>query len=163
MMEKSRNINVNIGLNENVREEISKALNAYLSNLQVLYAKLHNLHWNVEGQNFFKIHEKLEEFYEATSEQIDEVAERILSLGYRPLVKLSEYPENSDLKEIESRAYDGSEALEIVLEDFATLINETRKVIKLAQEKGDEGTADMLIGYLKEYEKNSWMLRAMLS
>ncbi|RAO99875.1 hypothetical protein PW5551_01150 [Petrotoga sp. 9PW.55.5.1] len=154
---------MNIGLNEKAREEISKSLNSYLSNLQVLHAKLHNLHWNVEGQNFFKIHEKLEEFYDTTSEQIDEVAERILSLGYRPLVKLNEYANNSNLKEIESKAYDGLEALEIVLEDFYTLINETRNLIKLAQEHSDESTADMLIGYLKEYEKNSWMIRATLS
>jgi starvation-inducible DNA-binding protein len=162
-MEKAGRLEVKISLDEKARETLSKELNSYLSNLQVLYAKFHNLHWNVEGRNFFKIHEKLEEFYDYVSDQIDEIAERILTLGYRPLVKLSDYVQNATLKEIESKRYDIEESLNIILNDFSELIEQLRKIIKLAQEYGDEGTADILIGSLKEFEKNSWMLRATLS
>ncbi|HOB16971.1 MAG TPA: Dps family protein [Defluviitoga sp.] len=162
-MDKAGKIEVKISLDEKVRETISKELNAYLSNLQIFYAKLHNLHWNVEGRNFFKIHEKLEEFYDYISDQIDEIAERILTLGYRPLVKLSDYVQNATLKEIDSKSYGIEESLNIVLNDFSELVGQLRKIIKLAQEYGDEGTADILIGSIKEFEKNSWMLRATLS
>ncbi|HHV01487.1 MAG: DNA starvation/stationary phase protection protein [Defluviitoga tunisiensis] len=162
-MNKAGKIEVNIYLDEKARETISRELNLYLSNLQVFYAKLHNLHWNVEGRNFFKVHEKLEEYYDYVSDHIDEIAERILTLGYRPLVKLSDYAQNATLKEIDSKRYDVEESLNIVLKDFSELIGQLRNIIKLAQEYGDEGTADILIGSLKEFEKDSWMLRATLS
>jgi len=101
--------------------------------------------------------------YDYVSDHIDEIAERILTLGYRPLVKLSDYAQNATLKEIDSKRYDVEESLNIVLKDFSELIGQLRNIIKLAQEYGDEGTADILIGSLKEFEKDSWMLRATLS
>ncbi len=78
-------------------------------------------------------------------------------------MKLSDYAQNATLKEIDSKRYDVEESLNIVLKDFSELIGQLRNIIKLAQEYGDEGTADILIGSLKEFEKDSWMLRATLS
>ena len=60
--------------------------------------KLHNLHWNVQGQQFFGIHEKLEEFYDATAEELDAIAERVLTLGHRPFSSMADYLKAAELK-----------------------------------------------------------------
>ena len=65
-----------------VMEEIIKSLNEFLSDLEIFNVKLQNYHWNVIGKGFFITHGKLEEYYDEIREQIDEVAEPILSLGY---------------------------------------------------------------------------------
>ena len=43
-------------------EEIINNLNKMLCDLAVFYRKLQNYHWNIEGKDFFIIHEKLEEY-----------------------------------------------------------------------------------------------------
>ena len=73
-------------------------LNLYLANLNVLYRKVQNYHWNIVGTAFFSVHAKLEEYYDALNEQIDDVAERILSIGGRPLGTLKDYLAVSTIK-----------------------------------------------------------------
>ena len=73
-----------IGLDNNKVEGIVKSLNDYLANLNLLYVKLHNLHWNVQGHSFFQLHAVFEGYYEGVAKSLDEVAERILTLGGRP-------------------------------------------------------------------------------
>ncbi|MFP4377769.1 MAG: Dps family protein [Spirochaetales bacterium] len=149
-----------IGLQDEGVESIVRHLNGYLSDLNVLYAKLHNFHWNVEGQAFFPLHEVLQERYEALAEEIDEVAERVLKLGHRPLTKLNDYVKNAQLEEAESRAYTSREIAEHMCSDLATLIESLRETIEVAQEHGDEGTADDAIAMLKDKEKQLWMFDA---
>ena len=78
-------------------------LNLYLINLNVLYRKVQNYHWNVAGKGFFTIHSKLEEFYDDLNGQIDDVAERILSIGGRPYGTLKDYLELTTIKEAENK------------------------------------------------------------
>ena len=78
-------------------------LNLYLVNLNVLYRKVQNYHWNVVGKGFFTIHSKLEEFYDDLNGQIDDVAERILSIGGRPYGTLKDYLELTTIKEAENK------------------------------------------------------------
>ena len=81
-------------------------LNLYLVNLNVLYRKVQNYHWNVVGKGFFTIHSKLEEFYDDLNGQIDDVAERILSIGGRPYGTLKDYLELTTIKEAENKEID---------------------------------------------------------
>ena len=154
---------INIGLEKQGREEVAEVLNKYLANLHVLYTKLHNFHWNIEGKNFFQIHAKLEELYDATAEEIDEVAERVLTLGLRPLASMKDYLEVATIKEVESVGIQSEAVLRSVLEDFSTLIKDLREGIEIAGKHGDEVSTDMMIVALENYEKTSWMLRATLS
>jgi len=154
---------INIGLEKQGREEVAEVLNKYLANLHVLYTKLHNFHWNIEGKNFFQIHAKLEELYDATAEEIDEVAERVLTLGLRPLASMKDYLEVATIKEVESVGIKSEAVLRSVLEDFSTLIKDLREGIEIAGKHGDEVSTDMMIVALENYEKTSWMLRATLS
>ena len=154
---------INIGLEKEGREEVAKVLNKYLANLHVLYTKLHNYHWNVEGKNFFQIHGKLEEIYDGTAVEIDEVAERILTIGVRPAASMKEYLELATLEEAESVGIQGKSIIEVLLADFTALIKDLREGIEIAGKHGDEVSVDLMIGALENYEKTSWMLRAFLT
>jgi starvation-inducible DNA-binding protein len=149
-----------VGLEGAGVDEIVNHLNGYLADLHVFYAKLHNFHWNVEGQAFFPLHEVLQERYEALAEEIDEVAERVLKLGRRPLTKLADFVRHAQLEEAESRGYSGQEVAEEICSDLSTLIDGLRETIEVSQEHGDEGTADDAIAMLKDKEKQLWMFDA---
>ncbi|MFP4430637.1 MAG: Dps family protein [Spirochaetaceae bacterium] len=150
----------NVGLNDAATEAISDKLNQYLGNLHVLYTKLHNFHWNIEGGSFYTLHEELQAMYEAVAAEIDEVAERVLKIGRRPLARMADYLEVATLKEIDSNAYTGQEIADHLISDLQVLITQLRETITLAQDHGDEGTADDAIAFLKEREKAVWMLTA---
>jgi starvation-inducible DNA-binding protein len=149
-----------VGLNPDATDKVAGGLNRYLSEIHVLYAKLHNFHWNLEGDSFFPLHEQLQEFYEALAEEIDDVAERALKIGHRPLTKLSDYAEAAHMEEAESRAYSREEVTSTLIRDYRSVVMVLRDLIKMAQEHGDEGTADDAIGWLKDKEKKIWMLTA---
>ena len=80
-------------------EKIIQNLNEFLSDLEVMSVKLQNYHWNVRGRNFFVIHEKLEEYYNEVREQIDEIAEHILTKGFEPLGTMRDFMQNSQIQE----------------------------------------------------------------
>lgn len=156
-------MSINIGLEETGREAVSKKLNVYLANLHVLYTKLHNYHWNVEGKSFFQLHSKLEELYDHTAEELDEVAERILTLGFRPAASLKEYLELATLKEVPSVAIHGEALIRSLQADFEVLIKELREALEVADEANDQVSVDLFVGSLENLEKTLWMLRAYLS
>lgn len=154
---------IDVGLSESATDEIALELNRYLSSLHVLYAKLHNYHWNVEGTNFFTVHATLEEMYDAVAEEIDEIAERVLKIGHRPYARLADYLAHSEIAEVESQAAHDLEIANELRADYAILIKRLRSLISVAQSHGDEGTADDAIGFLKAKEKTVWMLTAFTS
>ena len=86
-------------------ENLINNLNIYLSDLNVFYRKLQNYHWNIKGENFFVIHAKLEEYYNEINEQIDEIAEHILTIGGNPLATLKDYLSEVDDKFVELKSY----------------------------------------------------------
>jgi starvation-inducible DNA-binding protein len=151
---------VDAGLSAEGVDAIAAQLNQYLADLHVLYTKLHNFHWNVEGPSFYTLHEKIEELYEATADEIDDVAERVLKVGRRPLARLADYVNTAKLPEMESRKYTGTEIADALIADYKSLIAELRETVSVAQEHGDEGTADDAVGMLKDKEKQLWMLTA---
>ena len=151
---------VDVGLSKQAIDEITTHLNKYLSSLSILYTKLHNYHWNVEGENFFTLHEVLEGLYNAVHEETDEVAERVLKIGARPVAKTEEFLKLSEIAEAESRGIDGAAVADALISDYKTLVNQLRTLIEVAQNHGDEGTADDAVGFLKDKEKQVWMLTA---
>ncbi len=149
-----------VGLGATAADAIADRLNRYLAELHVYYTKLHNFHWNVEGTDFFTLHEVLQEEYEAIAEEIDEVAERVLKIGRRPLTTMRDYIELSRLEEAETRGYASDEVAQAVAHDLELLIDGLRETIRVCQEHGDEGTADDAIASLKAREKRLWMFEA---
>lgn len=134
-------------------------LNTLLANYHIYYQKLRNFHWNVLGENFFDLHSKFEVLYTDARTKIDEIAERVLTLRYHPISKLKDYLEISEIKETSPLQEDKDMVLEII-SDHKTLLAQMSNVIKKAEMADDEGTVDLIGGYIRELEKSSWMLDA---
>ena len=89
-------------------------LNKYLSNLAVLLIKLHNLHWNVVGQQFMSIHNFTESQYDTYFVYYDDVAEALKMQGQRPLVKMKDYLAVASIQEAEDKDFSPCEVLSII-------------------------------------------------
>ncbi len=141
-------------------ENLIKQLNQNLADVQVLYVKLHNYHWNVKGQYFFGIHKVTEEYYEYFAEQYDEIAERILQLGKKPLTKMNDYLEVAKIKEENKNEFSTKEVVDGVLNDFNYLVEEFEKTSKLAEETRDLATQSLADENVAWLQKAIWMLNA---
>ncbi|WP_318507899.1 DNA starvation/stationary phase protection protein [Bacillus sp. T3] len=141
--------------------ELFTAVNKQVANWTVLYVKLHNYHWLIKGHHFFTLHEKFEEYYNEASANIDELAERILSIGGKPVGTIKECLELSSIKEASGTEAE-TEMVQAIHNDFATIVNELKGAIELAEQNNDQGTADILIGIQKNLRKHMWMLQAFL-
>lgn len=150
-----------IGLPDKKVIELVDHLNLLLANYQIHYQKVRGCHWNVRGHDFFTLHVKFEELYNNAQLTIDELAERVLTLGKSPYSTYADYIDLSSIDEIKTEGLSAEKMVEAILEDFKKLIELEREIIENATENaGDQGTADMIIGFLRFKEKNSWMLRA---
>lgn len=139
-------------------EKTVKSLNQLLADYQIYYQNLRRFHWNISGENFFDLHTKFEELYNEAKVNIDEIAERILTLRKRPMSTLKEYMEHSHIKE--TSADNAMDMVKAILGDHKVLIQNLRQVIAEASEAEDEGTIDLVGGFLASIEKKSWMLDA---
>lgn len=138
------------------------ALNELLATYQLHYQNLRSLHWNIKGENFFELHVKYEEWYNRALVIVDEIAERILTLGYQPISTFSGYLSASKIAENEI-IHNGSKGVEYILEAYKTLLGLERNLLQIASEQGDEGTNSFMSDLIREKEKESWMLRAWLN
>lgn len=161
--EKKANIAMSlIGLNQELSAELAQNLNHLLANYQLFYINTRGFHWNIAGDNFFELHLKFEEIYNDAVLKIDEIAERILTLGFTPLHSYSQYLKEATIKEVVNES-NGKIALEYVLEGYQTLIQIERKIMALAGEASDEGTSALMSDYIREQEKAIWMYAAYLN
>src|SRR5688572_24495236 len=150
-----------IGLAPADTETLAKLMNELLADYQVFYMNVRGLHWNIRGDKFFELHLKFEELYTDALVKIDEIAERILTLGFTPLHSFSDYIKNSDVKETVGIS-DGVRAVETILHDFKILILKERELLKLSAEANDEGTGALMSDYIREQEKTVWMYNSFL-
>lgn len=150
-----------IGLKIKDSKELATKLNELLANYQIYYQNLRNFHWNVSGPNFFELHAKFEELYNAATLAIDETAERILTLGERPLSSYAEYIESSAIKEA-GKVLEAKKMVEIVRDNLTTLLKLERETLDTASKQGDEGTVSLMSEYITAKEKTVWMLSAYL-
>ncbi|QCX01972.1 DNA starvation/stationary phase protection protein [Aggregatimonas sangjinii] len=138
---------------------VIKELNTLLADYHIYYQKLRSFHWNVLGKNFFDLHIKFEELYGDARIKIDEIAERILTLGHHPVSNFSDYLKNSSLEEVSAFIPD-TEMVEELLSDHKAILKQMKKIIDTAGDAGDEGSIDLIGAYIRELEKASWMLNA---
>jgi starvation-inducible DNA-binding protein len=138
-------------------EKLYQALNKQVANFSVFFTKLHHFHWYVTGQNFYPLHQKFEQFYDEVNELYDAYAERILMIGGNPVSNLKGYLALTSIKEA-TGLEKTEEMVSLVLNDFKQLTQELKEVLVVAEEFGDEVTADLLISTLSSFEKHIWML-----
>ncbi|WP_423149629.1 Dps family protein [Rubrolithibacter danxiaensis] len=149
-----------IGLEEVKVKPVVDQLNELLANYHIHYQKLRGCHWNVKGRNFFSLHAKFEELYTNAITSIDELAERILTLGKPPLSTYQEYINHSQIKEINTVGLEDTALVSAILDDFTTLIEIEREIMESTAANGDDGTNDLINSFMQFKEKNTWMLRA---
>lgn len=144
-----------------MQNQLVDVLNKQIANWSVLYMKLHNYHWYVTGGQFFTLHAKFEEFYNEAGLHVDELAERLLSVGGKPVATMRECLEISSIKEA-SGVETPDEMVQSIINDFSIIIGELKEGMSLAEENDDETTGDMLLAVHSELEKHVWMLKAFL-
>ncbi len=137
------------------------ALNSLLSNYQIYYQNLRGFHWNVTGFNFFGLHEKFEELYLESAENVDEIAERILAIGGKPLHTFEDYLETASIKSAKNIT-DGKDTVAYVLENSQILLRQLKSILNTASELNDEGTVSLISDLISNTEKRIWMLKAFL-
>lgn len=145
----------------NTSRVVINNLNQLLIDYQVHYQNLRLFHWNVKGPFFFMLHEKFEELYLEAAERIDEVAERILALDGTPKGSLASITEQATIPSSEDIA-DANDMVKAILEANNVLVKNLTAVLSSAAEVDDEGTLDIFTGYVREIEKQNWMLKAFL-
>jgi starvation-inducible DNA-binding protein len=138
-------------------------LNNNLANLQTIYIKLHNYHWNVKGINFKQIHELTESYYEYFAKQFDDCAERILQIGGIPLSSMKEYLTEASIKEEVKKDFDAKFVLSSVLKDFESLNIEFKKISQTAGDANDSATVNFADENIAWLEKQIWILKASIA
>jgi len=150
-----------IGLDEEKSKELAENLNVLLANYQVFYMNTRGFHWNIKGDKFFELHLKFEELYNNLLLKIDEIAERILTLGTVPIHTYTDYLKISEIKEVKNLS-DATLTVQNILDSLKSLILLERKILKLSEET-DEGTNALMSDYIREQEKLVWMYSAYLN
>lgn len=151
-----------IGLENNNAKQLAEKLNELLANYSVFYQNTRGSHWNIKGEKFFELHLKFEELYNDLLLKIDEVAERILTLGHSPNHNYSDYTRISKITE-SKEVSDGIKSVTNILESFKIIITLQRELIILSAEAGDEGTNAQMSDYIRAQEKLVWMYSAFLT
>ncbi|MCA9947973.1 MAG: DNA starvation/stationary phase protection protein, partial [Anaerolineales bacterium] len=121
-----------IGLDIKKSETLADKLNLLLANYSIFYQNTRGYHWNIKGEKFFELHLKFEELYNDLLLKIDEIAERILTLGYTPNHRYSDYKSVSEIKESEEVS-DGRKAVEAILKSFKAIIGLQRELLTLSE------------------------------
>ena len=126
------------------------------------YQKLRGCHWNIKGSNFFTLHIKFEELYTNAQLTIDEIAERILTLGKSPISRFEDYIKQSSIKETNTIGMTDMAMVDAILDDMAKLIEMERNLLEATEKASDDGSNDMVNRFMQFKEKTTWMLRSFL-
>ncbi|WP_077531351.1 Dps family protein [Vreelandella utahensis] len=150
-----------IGIEESKAQSLADQLNELLAHYQIFYMNVRGYHWNIKGDKFFELHTKFEELYTDLLLKVDEIAERILTLGYRPVHAYSEYVKLSTIPE-RTNVTDGRQCVQEILEGLSTLIRLERAILDASGDASDEGTNSLMSDYITEQEKTAWMYNSFL-
>jgi len=158
----NKDYNIDIGISEQDRQAIATGVGELLADTYTLYLKTHNFHWNVTGPKFRDLHLMFEEHYNELATAVDDIAERIRTLGFPAPGTYSQYAELSSIKETMGIP-DADEMVRILTADNETIVRTARRILPFAQEANDESTASLISDRMVIHEKTAWMLRSLLA
>lgn len=148
---------------EKQSSNVVSTVNQIIASQGVLFVKLHQYHWFVQGPHFFTLHKQFEQLYNETLSYFDLLAERLIEKREKPLSTLSEFLEYSVIDEQPyKQKIPAEEMVNHLVQDFNTIKQLVMEGIELADDEDDVVTEDMLIGYLEQINKTLWMLRSFL-
>ena len=152
---------INIGIPEKDRREISQGLSRLLADTYTLYLQTHNFHWNVTGPMFQTLHLMFETQYNELALAVDLIAERIRALGFPAPGTYGEFAELSSIKETRGTP-SAQEMIKILVQGQEAVVRTARSIFELVDRCHDEPSADLLTQRMQVHEKTAWMLRALL-
>lgn len=144
-------------------ENTKKVLNQLVADLSQFSVIIHQTHWYMRGLDFLTLHPQMDEFMDEINDQLDEVAERLITIGGAPYSTLSEFAEATNLGD-ETGTFEKTmeERMSRLVEGYRYLQALYQKGIELTGDEGDDTTQDILIGFKGQVEKKIWMLQAKL-
>lgn len=151
---------IDIGLDQQDRASVAQALTHLLADSYSLYLQTHNFHWNVTGPQFAELHTMFEQHYTELALAVDEIAERIRTLGYPAPGTYSQFVQLTNVEEVIG-VPKASEMVTILKENHENVVRTCREVLHLAQRASDESTVALVSDRMRVHEKTAWMLRAM--
>lgn len=151
-----------IGLDSTKTKELANDLNHLLANFQIYYQNLRGIHWNIKGRGFFDLHAKFEELYDDANTKVDEIAERILTLGKTPLHTFEDYSASASVP-VGKNISEDVKAVRLIVDSLAELLKVERDLLEKAGDANDEGTSSMMSDFITEQEKTVWMMKAWLN
>ncbi|HHX35765.1 MAG TPA: DNA starvation/stationary phase protection protein [Gammaproteobacteria bacterium] len=149
---------INIGIDKKDRLEVADGLKRLLADSYTLYLQTHNFHWNVTGLQFRELHLMFEEHYTELAVAVDDIAERIRTLGVAAPGTYKEFAKLSSIKEVDG-VPSSLEMVDLLTQGHEQVVRTARKVLKVAQEADDESTAALVSDRMRIHEKTAWMLR----
>jgi starvation-inducible DNA-binding protein len=150
-----------LGVPEKVNTKAKSGLGTLLADLHVVSIKVHNFHWNVIGQFFGPLHKLFDDVYGHTNEHIDVVAERIRALGGPSPGSMKEFLAASSLSEEDGKQRPNHEMLTKLVADLEHLSSTARELADSIPE--DQGTVNMLAGFVEAIDKDAWFVRTHLN
>ncbi|MEL0454650.1 Dps family protein [Flavobacteriaceae bacterium SZ-1-7] len=150
-----------IGLDTEKTKVLAKDLNHLLANFQIYYQNLRGIHWNIKGKRFFDLHVKFEELYTDANIKVDEIAERILTLGETPLHTFEDYSSRAQVPVGKNISQD-ERAVKLIVDSLTELLKIERVILEKSDDANDEGTNSMMSDFITEQEKTVWMMKAWL-
>jgi len=126
------------------------------------YQNLRGIHWNIKGRAFFDLHVKFEELYNDANMKVDEIAERILTLGETPLHTFDDYS-NYGKVPVGRNVSEDQKAVKLIVDSLTELLKIERDILNKSDDADDEGTNAMMSGFISEQEKTVWMMKAWLN
>ena len=151
---------INIGIEPEHRSEIAQGLKHLLADSYTLYLQTHNFHWNVTGPQFRDLHLLFEEHYNELAVAVDDIAERIRTLGYPAPGTYQEFSKLSSINEIEG-VPSAVDMITILTASHEQVVRTCREVLRLAQAGDDESSAALISDRMRIHEKTAWMLRSL--
>ncbi|MFK7730375.1 MAG: Dps family protein [Pseudomonadales bacterium] len=151
---------IDIGINTEDRMAIAESLKVLLADSYTLYLQTHNFHWNVTGPQFRELHLMFEEHYTELATAVDEIAERIRTLGVAAPGTYAEFARLSQIAEVEG-VPSASDMISVLNNGHETVVRTCRAVLAMAQNADDESTAALVGDRMRVHEKTAWMLRAI--
>ncbi|MCH9610041.1 MAG: Metalloregulation DNA-binding stress protein [Chlamydiales bacterium] len=138
-------------------EEVAKKLSHFLADSYVLYIKTLNFHWNMTGPQFFMYHKLLESQYSDLADANDDVAERIRQLGYKAPGSMKEFLTLACMKESPNDLSD-KEMIQELVEGHELMVKHAGELVAYCDSNGDPGTSDMIVGRMRDHDKQAWLL-----
>lgn len=151
---------IDIGISDVARKKIAEQLGALLADSYTLYLQTHNFHWNVTGPMFPQLHQMFEVHYTELAVAVDDIAERIRSLGEPAPGTYKAFTTLSRINEVDSIPT-ADEMVKLLTSGHEQVVKTCREALVIAQDADDESSAALISDRMRVHEKTAWMLRSV--